>query len=176
MHLTIRQHHPRARRILNRELGLPVLSRDPADRPPQMLALQRLDVLDLERLDVEVVEPEQGDGIVDVEAQREGPQEVFAFLEGVGAGGVARGAKLDGAGFRVHPYLQVEVLDQRGVDLRPGVLEGCHAVRWDGDFAGLDSVDGWGGGGWGEDGTTFWIDGGHFGVGGGGGFGDWEGG
>ncbi len=111
MHLAIRQHHPRPRRILNRKLGLPILPRYPPDRPPQMLSLQRLDVLDLEGLDVEVIQPQEGDGIVDVEAQREGFEEVFALLEGVWAGGVAGGAELDGAGFGVHAHLEVEVLD-----------------------------------------------------------------
>lgn len=140
MHLAIRQHHPRPGRILNRKLGLPILPRDAANRPPQMLALKRLDVFDLEAFDIELIQPQEGDGIVDVEAEAEGPEEVFAFLERVGCGWVvARGAELDGAGFGVHAHLEVEVFDQGRVDFGPGVFEGGHAVGGDGDFAVLDS-------------------------------------
>lgn len=76
-----------------------------------MFTLQSFDVFDLEGFDVEVVEAEEGDGVVDVEAQCEGADEVFAFLERCGGwrGGVGGCAEFDGFGADVHADLEVEV-------------------------------------------------------------------
>lgn len=41
----------------------------------------------LKRLDIEVIHPEQGDGVVDVEAQGKGAHEVRALLDGAVVGG-----------------------------------------------------------------------------------------
>lgn len=111
MDLAVREHDPRLARVLDRKLGLAVFPRYPPDRPAQMLAVQRLHVFDLEGLDVEIVEPQQGDGVVDVEAEREGADEVLAFLQRVGRGCVAGRAHLDGLGLDVHAHLEFEVLD-----------------------------------------------------------------
>ena len=86
VNLAVREHDARPARILNRKLGLPGLAGDPADGAREVLAVQRLDVADLKGLDVEVVEPEEGDGVVDVEAERDGAEEVVALLEGFGRG------------------------------------------------------------------------------------------
>ena len=86
MYLAVRQHDPRPARILNREAGLAVVARDPADRAREVLAVQRLHVADLKGLDVEIVEPEEGDGVVDVEAEAYRAEEVVALLEGFGGG------------------------------------------------------------------------------------------
>lgn len=67
MNLLVRQHNTCATRVLNRELCFTVFAGDAADGAPHVLALQGLHVLDLEGLDVEVVEAEEGDGVVDVE-------------------------------------------------------------------------------------------------------------
>ena len=122
MHLALRQHDPRPRRVLDCKLGLAVLPRDPPDRARQVVPVQaRLDVADRERLDVQVVQAQQRDGVVDVEAEAEGAQEVFALLErggavGGGGGGVARGAQFDGFGGEVHAHLELEMFHQGWVD------------------------------------------------------------
>ena len=113
--LGIGQHDAGAARVLDGELGLAVFAGDAADGAAHVLALQGLDVFDLEGLDVEVVEAEEGDGVVDVEAQREGFDEVFPLLQSRGAGGLRGGAELHAAGFDVHADLEVEVLDEGGL-------------------------------------------------------------
>ena len=64
--------------ISRRQIGgtLTVLAGDAANGAGQMVAVEGLDVLDLEGLDVEVVESEQGDGIVDIEAERKRADEL----------------------------------------------------------------------------------------------------
>ena len=52
------------------------------NRARQMIPLQRLDVLDLERVEVEVVHAEERDRVLDVEAEGEGLDEVGALLDG----------------------------------------------------------------------------------------------
>ena len=81
VYLAVRQHDPRLARVLNRKLGLPVVARDPADCAREVLAVQRLHVTNLKGLDVEVVEPEEGDGVVDVEAEAYRAQKVVALLK-----------------------------------------------------------------------------------------------
>ena len=93
VYLAVRQHDPRLARVLNRKLGLSVVARDPADRAREVLAVQRLHVTNFKGLDVEVVEPEEGDGVVDVEAEAYRAQKVVALLKGfswgiVGCAGV----------------------------------------------------------------------------------------
>lgn len=140
--LAISKHDPRPTGILNRKLGLSVLTGDTADGAAEMFAGERLDVLDLEGLDVELGDPDQGHGVVDVEAHGEGVDEVDAGLEAGGRLGVLGGAELDAFGFGVHADLELEVLHQGDVDLGPGGLEGGHAVRGDGDFADVGFADG----------------------------------
>lgn len=86
VYLAVSEHDARPAGILNRKLGLAVVAGDPADGAREVLAVQRLDVADLKRLDVQVVEPEEGDGVVDVEAEADGAQEVVALLQGFGRG------------------------------------------------------------------------------------------
>lgn len=84
MHLAIRQHHSGTTCILNGEFRLAVFPGYSSYGAAEMVAGQRLDVLDLKGLDVQVVESQEGDGVVGVEAEGEGAQEVFATLEGGG--------------------------------------------------------------------------------------------
>lgn len=191
MNLLISQHNPRLCRILDRKLCLSILPGDPPNRSRKMLSIERLDILDLERLNEQVIEPQQRDGIIHIKAQRERLDEIRAFLERRGIEGAFARAQLDGAVARVHAHLQEEVFDERGVDSRPGGFERGHPVRGDGDFAGFVLGEGglacvlarWGGGEVGgmgegayggacgcEDGAAFFVDRHH--VGGGGGFGD----
>lgn len=93
----------------------------------------------LKGLNVEVVHAQQGDGVVDVEAQGEGAHKVGALLDRAVVGGGLGGAQLDGLALHVHAALQLEVLDQRRVDLGPRGLERRHAVGRDGHLAVLDA-------------------------------------
>ena len=86
----------------------------------QVVARQRLDVLDLERLDIQVVEPQQGNGVLDIEAQRKGAHKVLALLQGACVGSVLARTELYALVLEVHPNLQLEVLDQGRVDFWPG--------------------------------------------------------
>lgn len=51
--------------------------------------------------------------------------------------GKARSPELDRAVLHVHANLQLQVLDDRRVNLHPGVLERCKAVGRYGDFSAL---------------------------------------
>jgi hypothetical protein len=113
--LLVGQDDAGAARVLDGELCLPVLAGNAADGAAHVLALQGLDVLDLKGLDVQVVEAQQGDGVVDVEAQREGLDKVLALLQRVGRRRQRRGAQLDRARLDVHAHLQVQVLDEGGL-------------------------------------------------------------
>lgn len=138
MDLGIGEHDPGTGGILDGELSLAVLAGDAADGAGEVVAGEGLDVLDLEGLDVEVVEAEEGDGVVDVEAEGEGAHEVLALLQGAGVGGVLGGAQLDAPVLHVHAHLQLQVLDEGRVDLGPRALERREAVRGDRHFARLD--------------------------------------
>ena len=46
MDLGVRDHDARARRVLDRELGLPALSRQPPNGSRQVLSAQRFDILE----------------------------------------------------------------------------------------------------------------------------------
>lgn len=166
--LGVGEHYSRPRRILDGVPGLAVLASDTADGAGEMVTLKCLDVLEkggslmsvsdngcrvgewqeeggmatyfnLERLNVEIIHPEQGDSVVDVEAQGKGTHEVGALLDRAVICGDLGGAQLDALALHVHAALELEVLDQRRVDLGPRGLERRHAVGRDGDLAVLDA-------------------------------------
>jgi hypothetical protein len=60
----IGQDDPRPARVLDRKLGLAVLPSDTTDRSGQVVPVQCLYVLDLERVEVEVLETKDGDGVL----------------------------------------------------------------------------------------------------------------
>lgn len=62
---------------------------------------------------------------------------ILALLYSPVVGGVARRPQLDALVLGVHADLQLQVLDERRVELGPGGLERRHAVRRDGHLAGL---------------------------------------
>ena len=84
-----------------------------------MIPAERLHVFDLERLDVQVVEPQQGNGIVDIEAIHESLEEVDTALDSLGVGGVLAGAHFNGFALNVHAQLELKVFDEGRVDARP---------------------------------------------------------
>lgn len=60
----ISQHYTCPTRILNRKLCLSILPRDSTDSSGQVVPVQRLDVLDLEGIEVEVFETEDGECVL----------------------------------------------------------------------------------------------------------------
>ena len=84
MHSRIGHHNPTPCRVLNCEPRLTVLPSHSPNCTAEMVPAQEFDVGDLERLDIEVIESEEGDRILDFEAEAVGGYEVGAFLEGAG--------------------------------------------------------------------------------------------
>lgn len=69
-----------------------------------------------ELLTVKIVQTQQRNSIINVEAQGKGLDKVLALLQGAVLGGVLGCAELDLFPPRVHADLKLEVLDERGVD------------------------------------------------------------
>lgn len=69
-----------ARGILDCELGLAFFAANAPDASAQMVSLQRLHILDFKRLQVQVIETQNRDCILQVEAQHEALEEVRALL------------------------------------------------------------------------------------------------
>ncbi len=102
MNFWVGQNDSRFGDIFDRVFCSAAFSRQPADAPGQVIALQGLDVFDVERVQVEVVEPEQRQRIVDLESEDESANEIGRLLQ---VGNVLRlFARLD---FNV-PRFQVE--------------------------------------------------------------------
>lgn len=98
--LLVGDDDPGAGAVLDGELGLSPFAGEPADGPLLVLAAQRLHVLDLEGLDVEVVQAEEGDRVCHVEAEHEGVHEVSALLQVAHLRRVPSGLQFDLPGLR----------------------------------------------------------------------------
>ena len=96
--------------------------------------MQRLDILYLKRLQVEVVKTKHRHAILQLEAKHETLQKVSAFLNSSDI--LCRGAssQLDNFSFGVHSDLQLHVLDQSLEHAVPVLPERCEAVPGHGDF------------------------------------------
>lgn len=124
--------------ILDGELSSPILACDASYSAAQMIAAQILDVLDFERLDVEVVQFQHRDGILDIESlsrrsartkfraalrshQRECTHEVLPLLERARISGMVRGPHLDCAGLNVHSHGNTyqDKYEQKGLGALP---------------------------------------------------------
>ena len=108
-----------------------------ANSSAEMFALQRLDILDLKSLDVQIIQTQQSNSIIQIETQAESMDEICALLQSSSIIGEPACAQLDILVLGVDSALQLEVLDQRRVHLGPCVLQGSPAVRRYGDFAGF---------------------------------------
>ena len=119
VNLGIGQHDPRLRHVFDGVFGAAVLARQPADRSGQVVSFQRLDVLNVERIEEKVVQSEQSQGILNFEAHDKGLDEVCGLLN---VGNVLRllpCPDLDIARFEVESDLQFQVFDHRSEDLHP---------------------------------------------------------
>lgn len=116
--------------ILNRKLGLSVLACNTTNRTSQSIGAEGLtNILDIEGLNIERIETEQGNGIVNVEAHGEGGDEIGTHLQGFGSGGVSAGAELDALLLDVHADLELAVLYKWGVADWKTVSLPCPNIR-----------------------------------------------
>ncbi len=135
VNLLICQYHSCSTGIFNCELGFAIFPCYSTYSSSQMLTVQRLDILDFERFNVQVVQPQQRDCVVDIKSKAESFHEVFALLQCSRICRMLRGTQLHGPSLDVHPHLQFEVLHKGRVHLQPGSFQGCHAMRRDKDFS-----------------------------------------
>ena len=117
--LRVGQHDPGLRHVLDGVLRFAVLAGDSTDRSGQMCTFQRFNVVDLERLQEQLVQPKQCERIVDGEAEHERLHEVGRLLNRVERGGLLAFLDLDRSGLRVEADLQFEVFDDRREQLHP---------------------------------------------------------
>lgn len=134
----VSNHDTRLGHVLDGELGATALAGQTADRPVLVVALQRLHVLDLERLDEQVLESQQRQRILDVEAEQESAHKVGRLLQ---IGDVRRfraNADFHLVDLHVEADLQLQVLDDGRKDLQPVFFQrGVSAFRGNG----IDSVN-----------------------------------
>jgi hypothetical protein len=116
-----------------------------ANSSAEMLALECLDILDLESLNVQIIQTQQSNSVIQIETQAESVDKVCALLQSTSVVGESACAELDILVLGVDSALQLEVLNQGRVDLGPCVLQGSPAVRRYGDFAGFGADVGVGG-------------------------------
>ena len=75
------------------------------------------------RLDVEVVQPQQRDGVLDLETQKEGLHKVGGLLQGAHVLRVRLRLDLHLARLQIHPHVQLHVLRHRLEQLQPVVFQ-----------------------------------------------------
>lgn len=111
-------------------------------------------------LNVEIIQPQQRNRIIDIKPESKRPHKIGSLLNRARVGRHFGRPQLDSLALHVHAALQLEVLDQRRVDLGPGGLEGRHAMGRNGDLAVLHADDIGGGGfrGGREAGAAFFVD------------------
>lgn len=119
MDLRVGQHDSGFRHVLDGVLRFAVLASNSADRSGQVRTFQRLYVVYFERLQEQLVQSEQGQRIVDGEAQHERLHEVGRLLYRVERGGLLAFLDLDRSGFGVEANLQFEVFNDRREELHP---------------------------------------------------------
>mmetsp|Transcript_6699 Transcript_6699/g.14692 ORF Transcript_6699/g.14692 Transcript_6699/m.14692 type:complete len:226 (-) Transcript_6699:65-742(-) len=111
-------------------LCLAILACNSADTSRHVVTLQSLDILDLEGLQEEVVQSQQGNGISLIKAQHEGLHVVSSFLECADVLSALRVADLNRSSPSVHSHLQLHVLDKGLDQTHPVCLQRCEPVWW----------------------------------------------
>jgi hypothetical protein len=162
--LRVSQHHTSPAGVLNGKLGLSILASNTTNCTAKMLSIERLHILNLKSLDIQVIQSEKSNRIVDIEAEGESADKVCALLESANVRGELGGSEFYGAALDVHSDLELEVLDDRRADFGPVGFEGGHAVRRNGHLASLDAISGMGLLCRCENGATLFVDA-HLGVG-----------
>ena len=114
--------------VLDSELCLALLSTNTADASAQVVSVKGLDVFDLERLKVQVVQSEDSDSVLQVETKHEALEEVSALLDGSDVLGVLGCLQLYCSPLRVHSHLELHVLDKSLQNAVPFLLQWCEPV------------------------------------------------
>jgi len=116
--------------ILN---GILRLSRDPrypSNGSGQMFATQTLDILDLERVNEQLIQSQQGDRITNLETQHERTNIIGTFLQGIGDAGFSGGLEFHTSFLRVHANLDLHVLNDGRIQLHPMALQWGVSMWW----------------------------------------------
>ena len=81
MDLSVSQNNPGLRDVFDCVFGSATFPCQTADTASKVIAFERLDVLDIKRVEVEVVQAKQGERIIDLESQNESPNKICRFLQ-----------------------------------------------------------------------------------------------
>ena len=112
MNFGLSDHNPRPGCILYSILSLSLLTTDTADTSLLMVTVKRLHIFDLKCLHVEVIQPQNGNRILNLKSQHEGFQEICGLLDGSDVLGEVAGPELHSSPLGVHSHLQLHVLNQ----------------------------------------------------------------
>ncbi len=140
MHLGVRNDDTGASGVLDSVFGLAVLAGNTADRAGEVVARQHLHVRHQERLNIQVLQPQQRHSVLDLEAHEEGLDEVLALLDGARVHCPLAGLELDASILGIEADLEKEVLHEGGDDMLPLVAQRRQAVGGAADLAVLNSA------------------------------------
>lgn len=112
--------------ILNGKTSLTILTSDTTNGTGQVIATQELDVGNLERFNVQIVQSKEGHGVLHFEAQHKSGNEIGSLLQRAGILGVVRGLHLHAPGASIEPNLQLEIFHERHENLLPVVAKGVY--------------------------------------------------
>ena len=96
--------------------------------------MQCLNIFDLKRFQVQVIEPEYSDAVLQIKAKHETLEEVGSLLDGADVLGRWARPQLDHLALSIHPDLQLHVLDQCFENAVPILAERREAVPRHGNF------------------------------------------
>ena len=101
MDLCVSQNNPSLWDVFDCVFGSATFPCQTADTASKVIAFERLDVLDIKRVEVEVVQAKQGERIIDLESQNESPNKICRFLQVGNVLGVLASLDLNISGFQV---------------------------------------------------------------------------
>ena len=129
MHSALGEDDARLRRILDGVLALAVLAGDAADCTGQVVAFEDLHIGDHKGVDEEIFDAQKGYRIANFEAEQVGFHKVSRFLQRVEIIRVGAGFDLNAAVSWVHAHIELEMLDNRRIDLHPVLAQRCVSIR-----------------------------------------------
>jgi len=99
--------------VLDRKLDLTTFTSQPTDGSTQMVAPQRLDVLDFERFDVQIIQSEEGNRILDFEAHQKCIHKIRGFLNRTRGRRFVAGFYFHLFRFEVHAHVEFHMFRDR---------------------------------------------------------------
>ena len=130
------------RGIFDSKLSLALLTANATNTARQVIAMERLDILDLKSFQVEVVETKHGHAVLQFEAKHEALQKVSSLLNSSNILSRWAGSQLDNFSFCVHSDLQLHMLDESLEHAVPVLPERCETMPGHGDFPVLTGFSG----------------------------------